>query len=64
MQKFLSMLAAMFDDDDRGATATEYAMLIAFIVVTLVGVMLLFGSDVSTFFSTVGSKISGWATTF
>jgi pilus assembly protein Flp/PilA len=64
MQKFLNMLAAMFDDKERGATATEYAMLIAFIVVTLVAVMLLFGKDVSTFFSTVGGTIAGWATSF
>jgi pilus assembly protein Flp/PilA len=66
LDKFLKVFVAMqvrldeLTDRERGATATEYAMLIAFIVVTLALVMLAFGSDVSTFFSAIGHKITTW----
>ena len=48
---------ADFRDEDRGATATEYAMLVAFIAVAIVVAVTAFGSALSTFFNGLGDKI-------
>lgn len=70
MNKLLGMIVAMhirildITEKDRGATATEYAMLIAFIVITLVAAMVIFGGAVTDFFTAIGGTISGWATSF
>ena len=45
------------DSEDRGATATEYAMLVAFIAVAIVVAVTAFGTALSTFFSGLGKKI-------
>lgn len=45
------------DAKDRGATATEYAMLVAFIAVAIVGTVTIFGHALSTFFGGLGTKI-------
>ncbi|HEY2273203.1 MAG TPA: Flp family type IVb pilin [Jatrophihabitantaceae bacterium] len=42
---------------DRGATATEYAMLVAFIAVAIVAAVTLFGGQLSDFFNSLGQKI-------
>jgi pilus assembly protein Flp/PilA len=47
--------------DDRGATATEYAMLIAFIVIILVGALTIFGNAVADFFESIADTVGGWA---
>jgi pilus assembly protein Flp/PilA len=49
----------LFCVDERGASATEYAMLIVFIALAVaVGAQTL-GTDLSTLFNDVGTKISG-----
>lgn len=48
--------------DERGATAIEYGLiagLIAIAIATTVGTL---GSNLSTFFSNLGTKVMGWAT--
>jgi Flp pilus assembly pilin Flp len=42
---------------DRGATATEYAMLVAFIAVAIVIAVTFFGKALAHFFGTLGSSI-------
>ena len=44
--------------NERGAVATEYAVLIAFMVVLIVGGVTLFGNDVATWFSGLIDGIS------
>jgi len=44
-------------DDERGATATEYALLVAFIALVIVAGVTVFGSSLDTFFSNIGTKI-------
>lgn len=44
-------------DGDRGATATEYALLVAFIAIVIVAGVTLFGSQLNTFFSNVGTSL-------
>jgi pilus assembly protein Flp/PilA len=45
------------DAKDRGATATEYAMLVAFIAVAIVAAVTFFGGALATFFTGLGNKI-------
>lgn len=45
------------DAKDRGATATEYAMLVAFIAVAISVVVWQFGGALSTFFGGLSDKI-------
>ena len=57
----LNFIAAMQerleDAKDRGATATEYALLVAFIALAIVGTVTIFGTQLSDFFNTLGTKI-------
>ncbi len=53
----IQLRAAEVRDGDRGATATEYALLVAFIALVIVAGVTLFGSQLNTFFSTLGSKV-------
>ena len=57
----LTMIAALQNRldtaKDRGATATEYAMLVAFIAVAIVAAVTFFGGALSDFFTSLGNKI-------
>ena len=44
-------------DDERGATATEYALLLAFIAIVIIVAVTALGSKVSGLFSTASSSI-------
>jgi pilus assembly protein Flp/PilA len=44
--------------DERGATATEYAMLIVFVALALVTAMQAFSGGLSTLFTNIGATIS------
>ena len=52
-----------FNADD-GATALEYGMLFAFIVVGFAAALGIFAGDISAFMSAAGGTIAGWATSF
>ncbi|TIC84522.1 Flp family type IVb pilin [Nocardioides sp. GY 10127] len=45
---------------DRGATAVEYGLLVAFIALIVVGGVTLFGQALSGFFSDLATAIGGW----
>jgi pilus assembly protein Flp/PilA len=45
--------------EDRGATAVEYALMIALIAVVIIAAVTLIGNSASTKFSEVGSAING-----
>jgi pilus assembly protein Flp/PilA len=60
MERLLNMIVALHvrvTDRDRGATATEYALLVAFIALVIVGGVTLFGNQLNTFFSDLGSNV-------
>ena len=44
--------------DEEGATAVEYALMVALIAVVIIGAVSFLGTSVSTKFSEVGSHIS------
>ena len=47
-----------FRRDDRGATATEYALLIVFIALAIAVGANILGQNISTLFSNIGTEIS------
>lgn len=57
----LNVLAALHsrveDAKDRGATATEYAMLVAFIALLIAGAVATFGGYLSDWFGGLGDAI-------
>jgi pilus assembly protein Flp/PilA len=60
MERLLNMIVALHvrvADRDRGATATEYALLVAFIALVIVAGVTLFGNQLNTFFSDLGSNV-------
>lgn len=44
-------------NDERGATAVEYGLLVALIAAVIIGVVVTLGTDIKTAFTTVESKI-------
>jgi len=52
---------AEITDKERGATATEYALLVALIAIAIVAAVTAFGGALSTFFTSLGTKVTGWA---
>ena len=68
MKQLLSMIAfvaarvnvARDEAKDRGATATEYALLVALIAIAIVVAVTAFGSALSGFFTSLGDTVSSW----
>ena len=62
MDKLLKLIVAMHIRvadlrEDRGATATEYALLVAFIAIAIIAGVTAFGKELNTFFTGLGVKI-------
>ena len=63
MHRLLTLIAAIharvasLDDRESGATATEYALLVALIALVIVAGVTLFGSQLNSFFSDLGTKV-------
>jgi pilus assembly protein Flp/PilA len=47
-------------DEERGATATEYALLVAFIAFAIIVGATLFGDSVSGYFSELSGSVDGF----
>ncbi len=45
--------------DERGASATEYAMLVVFVALAIAAGAQTFGKDLSTWFTTTAGSIAG-----
>lgn len=56
MLKFITKLQARLNDD-KGATAVEYALIVGGIAVVILGGIKLFGTGLSTFFSGLITKL-------
>jgi len=53
----MSMTIQRFLRDENGATAIEYGLIAALIAVVIIGAVELIGTNLSTTFSTVASKV-------
>ncbi|WP_422933871.1 Flp family type IVb pilin [Sinomonas sp. P47F7] len=47
-------------DREKGATATEYALLVGLIALVIIAGVTLFGANLQTFFSSLGSRVGTW----
>jgi pilus assembly protein Flp/PilA len=45
---------------EKGATATEYSLLVAFIALLIIIGVTAFGTALNTWFSTLGSRVGTW----
>jgi pilus assembly protein Flp/PilA len=56
----MSDLIMHFLSDERGATATEYALLIVFIAIAIAAGASVLGSGINNLFSQIGTQISSF----
>ncbi|BCT77113.1 hypothetical protein SCMU_29550 [Sinomonas cyclohexanicum] len=62
MDKFMVSLLSFWNDitntdKEKGATATEYALLVALIALAIIGGVTAFGGELNTFFTGLGAKL-------
>jgi pilus assembly protein Flp/PilA len=60
MLEIWKALLARLQAKEEGQDLTEYALLVALIAIIVVVAVLFFGTNVSTFFSTLGGTVSSW----
>jgi len=58
----LQALLSYLRNSEKGQDLTEYALLVALIAIIVVLAVLFFGTNVSTFFSSMGTTVSSWLT--
>jgi pilus assembly protein Flp/PilA len=59
LKTFITLMLAG-RDEDKGATATEYGLLVGLIALIIVVGVGLFGSNLNTFFSGLATTVGGW----
>ncbi|GAA3515520.1 hypothetical protein GCM10022234_08220 [Aeromicrobium panaciterrae] len=63
MTKFLEFYIALTSPtkrDERGATATEYGLLVAFIALAIIVGVTAFGGALNTFFNNLATEVGTW----
>jgi pilus assembly protein Flp/PilA len=60
MVEMFKALVERLQAQQKGQDLTEYALLVALIAIIVVVAVLFFGTNVSTFFSTLGSTVQSW----
>jgi pilus assembly protein Flp/PilA len=60
MLEIWKALLARLQAKEEGQDLTEYALLVALIAIIVVVAVLFFGTNVSTFFSTIGATVQSW----
>jgi pilus assembly protein Flp/PilA len=61
MLNFLkAWMVSHLPQDEKGQDAAEYALLIAFIALVIVGAVVLLGNNISAVFDSIAGTIAGW----
>jgi pilus assembly protein Flp/PilA len=62
MVSMLAFIAGVKDklESEKGATATEYALLVGLIAIALVAAVTLFGTNLSLFFGRIAATVGRW----
>jgi len=62
MVSMLAFVAGVKDKltSEKGATATEYSLLVAFIAFAVIVGVTFFGKQLSTWFNDLGTTVGGW----
>lgn len=59
MTAFIAGVKARFESE-KGATATEYSLLVGLIALVIVAGVTLFGGNLNTFFSSLAVRVGSW----
>ena len=59
MTAFIAGVKDRFSSE-KGATATEYSLLVGLIALVIVAGVTLFGTNLQTFFSSLATTVGGW----
>jgi pilus assembly protein Flp/PilA len=59
LEKFMTFML-VGRKDDKGATATEYGLLVGLIALIIVAGVGFFGNELDSFFNGLGSTVNGW----
>lgn len=59
LEKFIAFML-IGRKDDKGATATEYGLLVGLIALIIVVGVAIFGDALNTFFDGLGSTVASW----
>jgi pilus assembly protein Flp/PilA len=60
LEKFIT-LVLVGRNDEEGATATEYGLLVGLIALIIVVGVGFFGESLNTFFNGLGGTVAGWS---
>ncbi|MDN3934942.1 Flp family type IVb pilin [Arthrobacter sp. YD4] len=62
MVSMLSFIAGVKNklESEKGATATEYSLLVAFIAFLIIGGVTFFGQQLGAWFNGLGTTVGGW----
>jgi len=62
MVSVLAVVAGLKEriSSERGATATEYSLLVAFIALIIIVGVTAFGGALNTWFTSLGTTVGGW----
>ncbi|MFZ2503740.1 MAG: Flp family type IVb pilin [Nocardioides sp.] len=60
--KLMHLAIMLKNREERGATATEYALLVALIAFAIIIGVGLFGENLNTFFEEIAATVGGWNT--
>lgn len=59
IEKFITLML-VGRDEEKGATATEYGLLVGLIALIIVVGVGIFGDALNTFFTGLGGTVAGW----
>ena len=59
IEKFITLML-VGRDEEKGATATEYGLLVGLIALVIVVGVAFFGNALNTFFQGLGGTVAGW----
>ncbi|NYE38906.1 pilus assembly protein Flp/PilA [Nocardioides cavernae] len=60
LEKFITLMIVGRKDDEKGATATEYGLLVGLIALIIVVGVGLFGDALNGFFEGLADTVDGW----
>ena len=60
LEKFITLMIAGPQRDEKGATATEYGLLVGLIALIIVVGVGFFGNALNEFFQGLGGTVAGW----
>jgi pilus assembly protein Flp/PilA len=57
LEKFITLMLIGRKDEEKGATAVEYGLMVALIAIVIIGAVTLLGGNLKGLFSDIASKV-------